>query len=329
MNTIFKKSTISLGATLLLLGSSTVMAERVTFDHKNNRVIHDHRVTKTAPPRRVQATRTRQTVTDHRRTRTSNTKRVPPKRINVQRQSKSASNLKFTISKSMKNKLRTLQWEMKAGSVGRPILSGNRYQLTNLLNGRGLKRQKRTIAANLGFGSSSKKSFNMLIKRQAGNGQVRYGDRVALNISPYGWLKYKNQSRGINISDDDHRPHYIWTVTGGTRGQKLVSGMPFALYNNTERAEVVYCKRTWGINLGWHGVSKCGGLAAKVSSKVFGENGLFARDGLSGKGFVKLKDFLCDKGVKAAAAYATAQSGGLAAPVALAAPRATKECKKL
>lgn len=242
---------------------------------------------------------------------------------------KDIKSISFQIPKNMQKKLKAIQWEMKASKVGRKILSGNRYQLVNLLNNRGMKRQARSKAANLGWFKTSKKSYNMKIQRQKGNGQVRYGDRIALHMKPYGWLKYKKQGYGINLSDDDNRPHYIWVVTGGKTGQKLVSGMPFALYNTAERREMVYCKRSWGINLGWQGLS-CKTWTTNASNRVFGENGLFARDGLSGKGFTKLKNFICDKGVKAGAAYVAAQTGGTtAAGVIAAAPYATKQCNKI
>ncbi len=243
--------------------------------------------------------------------------------------SKDINSIRFQIPKNMQQKLIAVQWEMKASKVGRPILSGNRYQLVNLLLKRGIKRQVRTKAANLGWFKESEKSYNMKIQRQKGNGQVRYGDRVALHMTPYGWLKYKHQGYGINLSDDDYNPHYIWVITGGKTGTKLFSGMPFALYNTVEGREMVYCARTWGINLGWQGLS-CKSWTTDVSNKLFGENGLLSRDGLTGKGFVKFKNFLCDKGVKAGAAYAAAQTGGTAAAGIIAAiPYATKQCNKI
>ena len=56
---------------------------------------------------------------------------------------------------------------------------------------------------------------------------------------------------------------------------------------------------------------------------------MWGRDGLTGKGFDKLKDHLCDKGVEAAAAYITAQSGGAGAAVGLGTPYATEKCMDL
>ncbi|MEC4727689.1 hypothetical protein HWQ46_19265 [Shewanella sp. D64] len=238
--------------------------------------------------------------------------------------------LAFSIPKSMNKKLNAIQWTMKAGTVGRPILSGNHYQLVNLASNRGLKRQSRTIAANLGFLKTSSKKMNMLVKRKKGAGQLKYGDIVALNLKPYGWLKYKKQRKGINISDDDRRPHYIWKIGGGKNGTKLLSGMPFSLYNTTpEKNYVVYCKRTWGIDLGWLKTSKCGGWAANLSAKAFGANGALSGDGMAGGLAKNWRDKLCKAAVGSASAYITAQSGGTTgAAVAAAAPKAIKQCNK-
>ncbi len=90
---------------------------------------------------------------------------------------------KFEIDNKIKSKLTSMQWEIKASKIGRPILSGNRYQLVNLVSGRGMKRQKRTRAANLGWLGKSSSSYNMKIQRKAGDGHVRYGDIIALHMS--------------------------------------------------------------------------------------------------------------------------------------------------
>lgn len=235
-----------------------------------------------------------------------------------------AAAMSFTIDKSMRAKLNTMQWTMAAGSVGRPVLSGNQYRLINSVTESGLKRQKRSVAANLGWLSSGSKAFNVRIKRQAGDGQIRYGDVVALELQSYGWLRYKKQSHGINLSDDDNKPHYIWVVTGGAKGTKFVSGMPFALYNMQAKAEITHCTRTWGIDLGWNGKSECGSRVGSVSQAIFGANGLFARDGLSGQAFVMLKDHICEAGVGATSAALT---GGLAPKEITDA--AIAKCKKL
>jgi hypothetical protein len=240
-----------------------------------------------------------------------------------------APGVSFIIDERMKSRINTMQWSMEAGSKGRPILSGNQYRLVNFVAKAGIKRQKRTIAANLGWLSSNSGAFNVRIKRQAGDGQIRYGDRVALELKSYGWLRYKKQSRGINISDDNNNPHYIWSIQGGKRGTKLVAGMPFALHNSKLRTQMIHCKRTWGIDLGWSKKSKCGGGFANLSNTVFGGNGLLASDGLSGKAMKLAKAHICEIGVNAAVAGLTAASGGAGAVAAAGSQFAINECKKL
>lgn len=236
----------------------------------------------------------------------------------------------FRIDNRTKRDLSAMQWSFEAGSKGRPILSGNRYRLVNAVTERGLKRQKRSLAANLGWLSKKSKAFNIKVKRAAGNGQLRYGDRVALHVKSYGWLRFKKQKWGINLSDDNHNPHYIFVVKGGTTGSKVYSGMPLVLHSVKYKTAITFCNRAYGIDLGYKGRSKCGGLLAKVSQKAFGLGGLFARDGLSGKAFTKLKDHVCKAGVTAAGAYVAAKTGGTTAKVVAATvPVAIKECKKL
>lgn len=237
--------------------------------------------------------------------------------------------ISFNVASDMKSKLNTMQWTMKAGSDGRPILSGNQYRMVNAVTQAGMMRQKRSVAANLGWLPTNSNDFNMRIRRVAGNGQVRYGDLVALEMKSYGWLKYKKQSRGINLSDDDNSPHFIWRITGGQPGTNLVAGMPFALFNTTIKAEMTYCKRTWGIDLGWAGKSDCDTAFARVSGAVFGPNGAFADDGFSGPAVQLLKDYICETAVSAAAAGVVATTGGTTSAIAATAvPFAIKECKE-
>lgn len=230
--------------------------------------------------------------------------------------------VKFQLSESVKSKPQTMQWTMKAAAKGKLVVSGGQYQLVNLAINQGLGHQKRTLGANLGFLSSTSTNMNMLIQKQQGSGQIRYGDTVALNLKPYGWLRYKKQgwTGGINLGDDDNNPHFIWEIRGATKGTKLVSGMPFALFNTSPlKKEVIYCGRTSGIDLGWFNDTECGGFISKMSGLAFGKNGLLA--GASGKALKLARAYICDAAVSAAA-------GATATPVVLAAAAlAREECK--
>lgn len=236
----------------------------------------------------------------------------------------------FLIARDMASKLNTMQWTFVAGTKGRPILSGNQYRLVNFVTQAGMKRQPRSLAANLGWLSPNSNDFNMRVRRLDGNGQLRYGDVVALELKSYGWLRHKKQSHGINIGDDDNKPHYIWRISGGKTGTKVASGMPFAVYNTQVKAELTHCTRTWGIDLGWHRKSDCGGAFASASGTIFGQNGLLASDGLTGVAAKNAKERLCEVGVGAVVAAIAGETGGLAGAAALAAaPKAISECKRL
>ena len=243
--------------------------------------------------------------------------------------------IEFIIPKDMSKKMNAIQWTLKAGSKGRPILSGNQYQLVNMAINRRVIKAKRLRGADLGLGKvDNSKGFKMLIERKNGKGQLRYGDIFAMKLQGYGYIRIKKRKgsyTGINLGYGKKDPHYVWQIRGGKTGTKLVSGMPFALYNlKPYKTEVIYCQRTAGIDLGWRGKSKCGGTWAKVSGKAFGANGALSGDGLTGKLAKDWKGRLCKAGVGAASAYATAQTGGAgAAAVAAAGPKAIKECNSL
>lgn len=238
--------------------------------------------------------------------------------------------LEFLIPKDMSKKLNVIQWYLRAPQEGKEVKSGGKYQLVNMAIERALKRQKRTVAANLGFKDLTSTRYNVTLKRKKGNGALKYGDMVALKLWKYGWLKNKKQKYGISISDDDNKPHYIWKVTGGKVGTKVVTGMPFALSQlrkGNKLKEIIYCKRTYGVDLAPRGYKKCNSKWAKISGAAFGANGALSGEGLSGKISKKWKSKLCKAAVAAASTYATGQTGGTGAPaVAVAAKKALKKC---
>jgi len=247
---------------------------------------------------------------------------------------KALRQLNFRVEKKSQSKIGTIQWTIKGRGEGRVVESGGYYTVVNLVNNRGIKKQRRAFGADLGFLKPSSEGNNVKIVREKGRGLVHYGDVVALRVSGYGWLKYQPRKRGINL--DAHKvknpnsKNFIWRITGGKRGTKLLSGMPFALRQEAiVHTETVYCSRTYGINLGWYKKSKCNSRGAWVSNKLFGENGALSSDGLVGKQVKKWKKKVCKMGVDAAAVYVTAQTGATAAPlVAIAADQANKECNR-
>lgn len=309
-NNKLQKTTILMAMSVLYLLPLNCIAD-TTRDHRvaKESKVRDHRTTST------------NNVRDHR---TKNTGNVRDHRNDKQIK----QDLTFRIPKNMQKKTPVIQWVMRASKKGHPILSGKHYQLVNMANNLGIKREKRTTAANLGFLSASSKNFNVLIKKQRGRGQVRYGDTVALNLKPYGWLRYKKQRHGINLSDDDHKPHYIWQIRGGEKGTKLLSGMPFALYNTKIKSETIFCKRTYGIDLGWYGKSKCNTFSSRLSGKLFGDNGLLSpKNTFAPQTLTKMKSHICKTAITIAKTAAIQTKNTPAKSVTKAASIAIKECK--
>ena len=237
--------------------------------------------------------------------------------------------LGFIIPKNMHKKLNAIQWTFKASKDGRKILSGNHYRLVNMVVNQGISHQKRLIGANVGLLKKNSKKYNVLVKLKKKKGQVRYGDVVALNLKPYGWLRYKKQRRGINFGDSDKTPHYVWKINGGPKGKKLVSGMPFVLHM-VNKWDVIYCQRDTGPDFGWRGKSKCGSISAKLSGAVFGANGALSSGGLKGAIAKKWKSKLCKTAINAGASAVNSTSSGVASPlIDNAKRRAINKCKSI
>ena len=228
--------------------------------------------------------------------------------------------LTFNILPSYEDRINAIQWMIKGEKEGEKIANNKKYQLFNMSHGAALKHETRPIGPNLKWLAGNSTTMNLTIKKKDGS-PIRYGDTVALHIKPYGWLRYKKQPRGVNLSDDDNNPHYIWVIKGSADKKLLVTGMPFALFNTTENNDLIYCVRTWGINLGWQDTSDCGSTLAKISDWL---------DDLGQSFYKNAKSRVCEAAITAASGYLVAQTGGTtAAGIAAAAPIAIKKCKEL
>lgn len=203
----------------------------------------------------------------------------------------------------IKTNSKTMQWSFEAGKQGRSVRSGSTYQLYNLQRNSSIVRHKRRLskAADLGF---SKKQHIKVKKR--GGGAIRYGDVVALHLTNYGWLKYQNRGKagGINLGAPKKGSIYTWKLTGGKAGDIIKTGNPFSLRNLANRGNYIkYCKRSFGIDLGWGGQS-CGGVFPWVSNKIWGENG---SQNVIGR--------FCNLAVASGRVYGTAKTLGLSESV--------------
>lgn len=88
------------------------------------------------------------------------------------------------------------------------------------------------------------------VEAQGGPNLMR-GQAVALRVWGGGWLKYGNQTWGVDLQLSD-TPSYEWYVLGGTPGSPILDGAPFALWNSAAHDYLVYGDETWGVNLNWY-----------------------------------------------------------------------------
>jgi hypothetical protein len=87
------------------------------------------------------------------------------------------------------------------------------------------------------------------IETQGGPRLMR-GQAVALRVWGGGWLKYSNQTWGVDVGLSD-TPVYQWYVVGGQPGSSITYGSDFALWNRAATAYLVSQHQTWGVSLGW------------------------------------------------------------------------------
>ena len=245
------------------------------------------------------------------------------------------SALAFTIPKNMHRTLNAIQWTFEHPKKGTPIMSNRGFSLSNMVVGKAIKMQKRiTRAANFGWASINSKHAKVRVEKHGG-GQIRYGDTVRLHMKNYGYFGYSKNSKatsGANVRKVSKNKSK-WKIGGGVRGKKLVSGMPFVLNiwsKGKNKGDIVLCKRPYGLDWGFRGISKCGGALAKISGTVWGPNGALSGDGLTGQIAKKWKDKLCKTAIKAGSVYANATTGGVAASaVNYAERKAINKCKAL
>jgi hypothetical protein len=87
------------------------------------------------------------------------------------------------------------------------------------------------------------------IEAQGGPHLMR-GQAVALRVWGGGWLKYGNETWGVDLVLSD-TPSYEWYVLGGTPGSTIGNGS-FALWNSAANDYLVSGDETWGVNVNWY-----------------------------------------------------------------------------
>jgi hypothetical protein len=95
-----------------------------------------------------------------------------------------------------------------------------------------------------------------------GGPNLMKGQAVAIRVWGGGWLRYGQQTFGVNLVLDSN-PSYEWYVLGESNanpvdspmaGDPLGQGGDFALWNSAVGEYLVHGSQTWGINLKWYTV---------------------------------------------------------------------------
>ena len=138
-------------------------------------------------------------------------------------------------------------WQAMGGNGA--IQSGAMFTLRNVTDKEALKYGSRTWGINLVWDKNMNLN-NVKFEKQAGSGDVKYTEPIAINVKGGGYLKYEKRSVGINLGWSS-TPVYEWKVAGGAENAPVRFGEMFALYNERGADAVIYGNRPAGINLIW------------------------------------------------------------------------------
>ena len=82
-----------------------------------------------------------------------------------------------------------------------------------------------------------------------GGPHLMYGQAVALRVWGGGWVKYGNETWGVDLVLSD-TPSYEWHLVGEAPGTTIANGS-FALWNSATNRYLVASHQTWGVSLDW------------------------------------------------------------------------------
>jgi hypothetical protein len=112
--------------------------------------------------------------------------------------------------------------------------------------------KERRFGINLGWSSACAPNISF-VRQSLTWDEVHYGERLAIYVANHGYLRYRERTYGINLVWSD-KPVFEWEIQGSRDvldGDVVRKNTPFAIYNHVERDHVIYCERSFGINLRW------------------------------------------------------------------------------
>jgi hypothetical protein len=145
-----------------------------------------------------------------------------------------------------------MNWMIMSHNGGDEVVqqqAGHTYDLFNCTEKEALVYGSREYGINLVWGDAGR-SDNVRFQRQSGNGGLKFGEPIAINIKGGGFLHYERREYGINLVWKDS-PFFEWRIMGGTEGADVHAGRVVALFNTVESDYLFYDPRTYGINLKW------------------------------------------------------------------------------
>lgn len=150
------------------------------------------------------------------------------------------------------------RWIIKnANGASSKVVSGEKYYLRLDDNEYYLKYKYRKTGISLVWEKAA--SPNITFTKQGG-GDIKCGDRVAIQIENARYLVYGEQTWGINLNWSDN-PVYEWEIRSkdNKKGTSISTNEIVGLYNSRNTGFVVYCDRKGMpvVNLAWF--SECHG----------------------------------------------------------------------
>jgi len=131
------------------------------------------------------------------------------------------------------------QWQVGSLGDNQPLTDKARYTLRNLAVQESVTYGDRKYGVNL-IWDPTNTSKGVQFRRS--------GDKYAISVAGGGYLKYQRREYGPNLVWSE-APAYEWILQAA--GGEPRAGASMSVYNLVEKDFLVYCPRTYGLNVAW------------------------------------------------------------------------------